>query len=496
MSLRLRVALLSAIVTGLVLTGGGVALVDVVEREARSELDDRLREDFQDASTRATVRVTLQNLRDETIDPNTSTVQIFFTGRVFAQGELLAASEDVPDLVVDPARRGFTTVDDERGRTWRVLTRRTDIPIERFADEGPLTIQVMLPTEETEQTISEVRRTAQRLGVIGIVVAAGAAWVLAWAALRPLRRLEGQAEQVSTTRDLDRRVPEGGPRETRSLARSLNAMLSRLGRASAEREAALETARSFAADVGHEVRAPLTSMATDLDVLTRNPDLSIPEQEEILGDMQGQHGRIVHLLNELGLLARGDLGEAAGTDLIDLGELVASSVDAARRHHPEVVWTVATDVSRASPMPDETAVADPNALELQGSTEGLRVLVANLLDNAATHGRSRTDGASTVGVQVRQDGDQAIIEISDDGPGVPTDAESLFGRFQRGRGAQGDGSGLGLAIVRQQAERHQGEVTLERLSPDGGARATVRLPLAPRTRATTRAASEERSPIS
>jgi two-component system, OmpR family, sensor histidine kinase PrrB len=107
---------------------------------------------------------------------------------------------------------------------------------------------------------------------------------------------------------------------------------------------------------------------------------------------------------------------------------------------------------------------------VEGWPDGLRAVLDNLLDNAATHGRP----GGRVALSIAREGDVVALTVDDDGPGLAdADRERVFGRFERADGA-GEGSGLGLALVRQQAALHGGRATLDR-SPLGGLRATVEL---------------------
>ncbi|MDQ3974294.1 MAG: HAMP domain-containing histidine kinase, partial [Actinomycetota bacterium] len=286
-------------------------------------------------------------------------------------------------------------------------------------------------------------------------------------ALRPLGALRHAAEQVASSRDLGTRLPEGqGPEEVDSLANSLNAMLSRLQRSSAQTEQALEASRRFAADAGHELRTPLTSIQANLAVLARSPDLS-GEQQRILADVVRQHARIVALLDALQALARGDAAAAVPREWLDLAEVVDAAVQHARTRHPRAT----------------VGFSGPDEVAMVGWPEGLRVLVDNLIENALRHGRP--DGSVDVSLSV-SDG-RIRLTVDDDGPGIPpVDRQRVFERFARGSNVRAPGSGLGLALVAQQAAVHGGTAAIED-APSGGARVTVDLaapaPAAARMRA-------------
>jgi two-component system, OmpR family, sensor histidine kinase PrrB len=306
-----------------------------------------------------------------------------------------------------------------------------------------------------------IRRLARRLvlvnlGVLAVVGAVGL--VLGGLALRPLAALQTAAERVASTRDLATRLPEGeGPEEVDALAGSLNAMLERLQRSTAQIEATLEASRQFAADAGHELRTPLTSMRANLDVLARSSNLSADERR-IMADVTREQHRLLALLDGLQRLARGDAAGAVPRERLDLADIVDAAVTNAATRHPDATITFEG--------PDDVPIA--------GWSDGLRLLIDNLLDNAVRHGRPDVRVAVTLTVR---DGSARIV-VDDDGPGIPDgERRQVFERFVRGSGTQAPGSGLGLALVAQQAAVHGGYARID-ASPLGGARVLVDVPVA------------------
>jgi two-component system sensor histidine kinase PrrB len=174
-------------------------------------------------------------------------------------------------------------------------------------------------------------------------------------------------------------------------------------------------------------------------------------------DMTAEQDRMVHLLEGLQALARGEAAESLPREPVELGDVLDAAVHAARKRHPGVQYELAGRV-------DEGTV--------DGWEGGLRLLVDNLLDNAALHGRPR--GSVGVGLE-RADG-QLVVRVEDDGPGIPPEErERLLEPFARGAGAGPEGTGLGLAIVAQQAALHGGELRLGD-SSRGGLGVEVSLP--------------------
>jgi two-component system, OmpR family, sensor histidine kinase PrrB len=358
-----------------------------------------------------------------------------------------------------PPSSGRSAIMEARGIRWRVRT----VPLGQNA-------YLQMAVEAQRTVIGRVADRAIRLGLLALALTGGLGWAAATLVLRPLARLRAAAAQVADTQDLTVRVPEEqGVAEVDTLAAGLNAMLARLEEAAAATEAALDASRRFAADAGHELRTPLTSMQANLDALARNPSLEPEERARLLADVAAEQVRLAALLDALQALARGDAGALARTEPLDLADLVDAAVQAAQARHPSVQFSF---VDPGGPVP------------LAGSSEGLRMLVDNVLENAARHGRP--DGSDAQGAQKdvfdghvramieQRDGVISLI-VDDDGPGVPAgERERVFDRFTRGAGARGPGSGLGLAIVAQQARLHGGMAQISD-SLLGGARVTVTL---------------------
>jgi signal transduction histidine kinase len=234
-------------------------------------------------------------------------------------------------------------------------------------------------------------------------------------------------------------------------------MLARVRASTAATERALHATRRFAADAGHELRTPLTALRANLDALRRNPGLAPAERAALVADMAGEQERIVHLLEGLQALARGDAAESLPREEVELGDLVDAAVYAARRRHPDVAFALAAG--------DEATV--------RGWGGGLRLVLDNLLDNAARHGRP--GGRVRVGLRNGDDG-AVRLTVDDDGPGIPrAERARALEPFARGAGATAPGTGLGLAIVAQQVALHDGALRLDD-SDLGGLRVQIRLP--------------------
>jgi len=278
-----------------------------------------------------------------------------------------------------------------------------------------------------------------------------ATWLLTGYTLRPIAALRRGAAEVTETgvpRDLP--VPPARD-EVRSLAVTLNDMLSRLAEAQ-------QRQRDLVSDTAHELRSPIASIRAQLEVALDHPDGL--DWAEMARDVHADTLRLARLAEDLLLLARLD-GQHLRRKPIDLAAVCE--------------WAAARYATARVPVRAEAA----GPCVVAGDQDALARLLVNLLDNAVRHAASR------VCVSVLQDGGWAVLTVTDDGPGIPPeDAERVFGRFARlddARARAGEdraeqeGAGLGLAIVRSTAEAHGGSVSLGDAGP--GLRAVVRLPL-------------------
>ncbi len=276
-----------------------------------------------------------------------------------------------------------------------------------------------------------------------------AIWLVTGYTLRPIAALRRGAAEVTQTgvpRDLP--VPPARD-EVRSLAVTLNDMLSRLADAQ-------QRQRDLVSDTAHELRSPIASIRAQLEVALDHPNgLDWPETAR---DVHADTLRLARLTEDLLLLARLD-----GQHL--------------RRKPTDLSAVCGSVVARYSAARVPVRADAPEPCVVAGDPEALSRLLVNLLDNAVRH------ASGQVCVSLRGDDGWAVLVVSDDGPGIPAeDAERAFGRFSRleaARNRTGEegvaGAGLGLAIVRSTAEAHGGSVSLSDAGP--GLRVVVRLPL-------------------
>ena len=305
-----------------------------------------------------------------------------------------------------------------------------------------LVVYAAQPLEEVHDAVE----TVFRLTLVGIpllvLITGVVTYLAAGRALRPVEAI--RARVAATGDDLSVRVPVPPARdEVGRLAETMNAMLARL-------QAAQAAQRRFVADASHELRSPLATIATGLELLSRGN--AGPDTVEAL---RGETARIGRLVDALLLLARADeRGLAPRREDVDLDEVAQ-----AEQERPSVGIGVRVD---AVPV------------RVAGDRGQLAQVVRNLVDNACRHARS------SVVVTVRREGAFAAVDVADDGPGVPpAERTRVFRRFVRlddARARADGGAGLGLAIVAEVVAAHGGTVDVVD-GPLGGALFRVRLPL-------------------
>jgi two-component system sensor histidine kinase MprB len=304
---------------------------------------------------------------------------------------------------------------------------------------------------EFGRSLASVDAVLRRLRLIlllvclgGIALAAALGRLVSRSFVAPIASVTEAARHIAATEDLGRRIAVTSQDEVGELAAHFNAMLDTL-------ERSIAAQRQLVADASHELRTPITSLRTNIEVLAESEDLPRDERARLLQDVEEQTTELGMLVSDLIELARGDQPRR-DTEDVRLDELVGEAVARARRHAPDVRFGTHL----------EPAV-------VEGSRDRLARAVNNLLDNAAKH--------SPPGALVEVDAGPAGVRVRDHGAGMAeADIPHLFDRFYRGASARGrPGSGLGLAIVRQVAEQHQGSVRAAN-APGGGAEFVLTLP--------------------
>jgi signal transduction histidine kinase len=383
------------------------------------------------------------------VSSNDATVRIFDAG-----GTLLDASPNAVNL--GPPIPGIRTSGEMRVVTATLRSRQSG-RVAGYVQYGRNQTQV-------DSTIDRLWFFIAAGVLVATLLASLAGLTIARRAMRPISSLTATVREIAETGDPSRHMPK--PRvedEVGELARTLEEMLRSLDAARAEREAALRKQREFVADASHELRTPLTSVLANLELLqAMQVEPERGEERAIVDSALRSSGRMSRLVGDLLLLARADTGRVAARTECDLAEIAGNAA-------AEVAPTAGER---------ELRIDNERPLRVVGNPDELHRMVLNLLDNAVRH----TPPGSTVELSLRASGGDAVVEVADDGPGVPVEMrKQIFDRFVRGDGpadtAPRGGSGLGLAIVRAVATSHGGSVEVTE-SEHGGARFRIRLPLA------------------
>ena len=412
---RLVVALIAAL-----LAAGGVATY-AAYRSAHAEVNALLDEELRQValSVRDYALLDLTRLDTTRVDPERRVmVQVWeIAGTV-----LYLANARTPLPLAD--RPGHATFS-HQGREWRTYT--------LFL--GSRAVQTAQPTA---LRTSLAARAAARILVPVLAVLpllALGVWFIVGRALAPLsgmaatlaRRSPGSLEPLSS---------DGLPAEVVPLVDSLNDLLARLADA-------FGTQRRFAADAAHELRTPLTALGLQIQLLERAADDTA--RAAAIARLKEGVKRATRLVQQLLTLARlePDAAEQRAAPL--------ALAAVARRAADDL-----TPLAEAKGV--SLAVEADEALQVQAVGESLAILAINLVDNAVRYGQP----GGRVIARARREGNDAVLEVSDDGPGIPpAERDRVFDRFYRGGGTGIPGSGLGLAIARQIAELHAGRIELD-----------------------------------
>ncbi|MFI5772717.1 ATP-binding protein [Streptomyces sp. NPDC051658] len=369
---------------------------------------------------------------------------------VDGKGDVLSSSANLrglPRLFTFPASRSGTphahTVHDipeHRNGTWRAVGVPAGTP------HNPVTVYVAVPTESVDHGLAQLS-AGLATGVPAVVaLLTGIVWLLTGRALRPVDAMRAQTAEI-TGSDLSRRldVPPANDALGR-LATTFNDLLGRL-------DAATRRQRRFIADAAHELRSPLSTLHTRLEVADHHPESA--HWQTLAPDLLRETERLNRLVDDLLRIARLDARPRLRTRPVDLDEIVFAEVREAR--------------SRTRLVIDQHAVG---AARLTGDEDALARVVRNLLDNALRYAATRID------ISLHTLHNTAHLVVADDGPGIPeADRERVFGRFTRlddARARGTGGSGLGLAIVRDIVTAHHGSTHIEDNHP--GTRLVVQLP--------------------
>jgi len=355
--------------------------------------------------------------------------------------------------VADGEQNPFFANIDYGGTTLREYV----FPMMGYAQDGTA-VPVGIQVAETLAPVDNVLSTLRWILLLVFLAVVALAGTLARAATRrvltPLAEVTATAQLIGETDDLSQRLAIREDDEVGQLARRFNEMLERLAASRSALDASVAAQRQLVADASHELRTPVTSLRTNIEVLLADGVLDEDERHRLLADVVEQSEELSTLVSDLIEMARGDVPSGNLEDT-RLDHLVEAALDRARRNAPDIQFS-----------------ADLAPIAVTGNPERLSRAINNLLDNAWRH----TDPGTAVDVTVDRDG----VTVRDHGDGIAEqDLPYIFDRFYRGESSRSrQGSGLGLAIVKQVAEQHGGNISVAN-APDGGAVFTLRLPAVP-----------------
>ncbi|HYV59705.1 MAG TPA: ATP-binding protein [Acidimicrobiia bacterium] len=446
-TLRGRLTLVFALITAVLSLLVGV-LVDFQYRNAlRSALDDGLAGRFQNLER------DLATSGDRAVEPTLPDEEAF-AQIIDVDGAVVNAA---PRALLD--RRVLTKRELAQARTHRITIERTAAPgnqqsrlLAGPAGEPGLGFVVVVGT-----TLEEAIKAQHRLElalVIGLpllaVLVSVGGWFLAGAALKPVRDLVEEADELSAVAARGQRrrlsVPETGE-ELADLARHLNELIARI-------EAALEHERAFLDDASHDLRTPISIVRSELE-LARMQTAEGTDLAHALDSSLEEVGRLDRLAVNLLVLARTRSAGPRPSEPVELGALsrrAAQTVARSRNGH-------------------SVPVSVTGSAQVRGDEDAIERAVLNMVDNAARHAATRVD------VEVSGDAERAVVLVRDDGPGFPDELlGQAAGRFVRGHNGGPNSAGLGLAIVDAIAAAHGGELEIEN-GAEGGAEVQLRLPV-------------------
>jgi two-component system OmpR family sensor kinase len=446
------------LLVGCGLLASGIAVTSILRHSLLNRVDERL----VDAST----GWAQQPRQSFPLDPEPNPARPpsnFYVQGVDARGDVWMAINDrkaspaLPDSDdVGPVPVTIGSVGDSNVE-WRAVSVR--------GPEGEL-ITVAVDLSDLQSTVDSLVLLQAAIGG-GVLLVLGVVgyWVV-HRSLQPLVEVEETAAAIAGGQ-LDSRVPQGDPStEVGQLALALNGMLARIQGAVASSEASAESARTseqrmrrFITDASHELRTPLTTIRGFAELYRQGAARDV---EMLMSRIESESRRMGGLVEDLLLLAQLDAQRPLDRDRVDLLALASDAV------HDAQLIAVSRSISLS-------ILDGPGTPEVLGDETRLRQVLGNLVANALQH----TPESARVTVRVGTVGDDAVLEVADEGPGMETvDAQQVFERFYRAdssRTRSSGGAGLGLSIVDSLVRAHGGRVTV-RTAPGSGCCFRVTLP--------------------
>ncbi|HTI78617.1 MAG TPA: HAMP domain-containing sensor histidine kinase [Mycobacterium sp.] len=441
-----RSAFVAATVVFLALTLAGAGLAAVLYRSMLSGMDSSA------AARVADVGAEVESDGVHQMEPQVlhTDERILAVQVIAADGTVVAQSDSAPDTPMIPVSEigdglhiGIPEHASPFGRI-RFSAQTISAP-----DGNTYTVLVGEGSQVVTSTIRTLIIALTIAAPIVIAVSACATYMLVARSMRSVDAIRSRVADISAS-DLAERVPVPESHdEIAALAETMNEMLARI-------EAGHAAQQRFVGDASHELRSPLATIISALEVAVAHPELL--DKELAARTLIPEAHRMQALVDDLLLLARADeRGLVLRREDVDLDDIAA---DEAQRLRRETSLAVHTDLAPT---------------RLVGDARALSRVLRNLLDNAGLHATSRVD------VTVTSEDGTAVLSVADDGPGIPAaDRDRVFDRFVRldpDRSRSGGGAGLGLAIVREIVAAHHGSAAVDD-RPGGGTRMTIQLPLA------------------
>lgn len=437
MSLRIRLVLLSTLVTAVLFGVFAVIVSNLLTYSLYQPIDELL--EYEASTTR--FQIILNQPPDLSEIENEDSLSGVFYTFYNANGELYddrGRPIPVSDRLVLAALEGDTVKDyvvSADGHRLRVLL----TPIYMRANGRIVAVlQVSTPVDIIDRRLSDLNWLLAGASGVLLLVAAGGSYLLTGRALNAVDRVTRQVQQIEFSRDLTQRLPEPGSKdEIGHLVSTFNQLIERL-------QSALETQRRFVADSSHELRTPLTVIKSNIHLLRRSNDPA--EKDELMEATEAEVSRLNRMVNNLLYMAQME----AGLDLkpvlrpVELDSLLLEVFARAR--------------SIAALKNQKVVLSHEDIGTTMGDRDQLQHLLLNLVDNAIKY----TPDGGTISLGLWEEGDWTRLEVTDNGQGIPeSELPNIFERFYRTQEARKSirhGSGLGLAIAHSIIEAHGGRI--------------------------------------
>ncbi len=446
--LRVRLTAWYGLVLLVTLVALGAAVHWIAARALIGRVDAMLDFEFKEAAERLGPQTDAVDLGEEPATfHETYLIRVLDdSGRVLARSRRLGGVA-WPGPVV-PDARGYENVPLGGLGAFRVLSDRVHV------GRASRWVQIATSLEATEADLADFRRALWMILPGGLLATSIGGYWLAGRSLAPVGRMTESAHRISAENLSERLAVDNPGDELGRLAATLNAMLDRIDRG-------FDAMKRFTADAAHELRTPVASLRAEAEVAllgTRSEE----EYQDVLRSIVEEAARLSTLLDRLLLLSREDAGVALARSRFRVDELAEEAVSGILDHAARAGLSV-----HLGPLPE---------VEIDGDALLLRQAFDNLLENAVKYNRA----GGMVSVQGAIHHEHVIIEVGDNGVGIPEGALSrVFDRFFRAdasRSRRTGGTGLGLSIARAVVERHGGRISAES-EPGVGSKFRVALPL-------------------